>query len=113
MTLSKCSSGRCSQAVVFTGIISDICEVTAVKRGEGDLLRLTIACGYDPATVEIGASIACNGVCLTAVARCIAFSRRLSAADARSATLRATPVGGWKGGTTMTSVCASNAGDEL
>ena len=43
MTLSKCSSGRCFEAVVFTGIIRDIGEVTAVKRGEGDLVRLTIA----------------------------------------------------------------------
>ena len=50
---------------MFTGIISDIGEVTALERGEGDLVRLTIACGYDPETIEIGDSIACNGACLT------------------------------------------------
>lgn len=52
---------------MFTGIITDIGQVTALeKRGD---LRARIACDYDPAGIDIGASIACDGVCLTVIAR--------------------------------------------
>ena len=40
---------------MFTGLITDIGEVTAMHSG-GDL-SLKIACAYDPASIEIGASI--------------------------------------------------------
>lgn len=50
---------------MFTGIITDIGSVRSVRQ-RGDL-RLTIACGYDMAGVDLGASIACSGVCLTVV----------------------------------------------
>ena len=50
---------------MFTGIITDIGTVrSAEQRGD---LRLTIGCSYDLATVDLGASIACSGVCLTVV----------------------------------------------
>ena len=48
---------------MFTGIITDIGEVLATEQ-TGDL-KARIACGYDAATIDIGASIACDGVCLT------------------------------------------------
>jgi riboflavin synthase len=98
---------------LFTGIISDIAEVTAVERGESDLVRLTIACGYDPQTIEIGASIACNGVCLTAVARGKETGRSWFAADAGAETLRVTTVGRWRAGTRINLERALKAGDEL
>jgi riboflavin synthase len=50
---------------MFTGIISDIGTITDVEQ-QGDL-RLRIACGYDMDGVDLGASIACSGVCLTVV----------------------------------------------
>ncbi len=50
---------------MFTGIITDIGTVRTVEQ-RGDL-RLTIATAYDLATVDLGASIACSGVCLTVV----------------------------------------------
>ncbi len=50
---------------MFTGIITDIGTVRAAEQ-RGDL-RLTIATIYDPATIDLGASIACSGVCLTVV----------------------------------------------
>ena len=50
---------------MFTGIITDIGTVRNVEQ-RGDL-RLTIATAYDLATVDLGASIACSGVCLTVV----------------------------------------------
>ena len=50
---------------MFTGIITDVGRVVAAdERGD---LRLRIACGYDMAGVDLGASIACSGVCLTVV----------------------------------------------
>jgi riboflavin synthase len=50
---------------MFTGIVTDVGTVrSAEQRGD---LRLQITCGYDMATVDLGASIACSGVCLTVV----------------------------------------------
>jgi len=50
---------------MFTGIVTDVGTVrSAEQRGD---LRLTIATGYDLETVDLGASIACSGVCLTVV----------------------------------------------
>ncbi len=51
---------------MFTGIITDIGEVLEVEQ-RGDL-RARIATGYDVDGIDIGASIACDGVCLTVVA---------------------------------------------
>ncbi len=50
---------------MFTGIVSDVGRIDSVER-TGDL-RVRIACGYDTATIDLGASIACSGVCLTVV----------------------------------------------
>jgi len=50
---------------MFTGITTDVGTVRASEQ-RGDL-RVTIACGYDMASVELGSSIACSGVCLTVV----------------------------------------------
>jgi riboflavin synthase len=50
---------------MFTGIVTDVGTVrSAEQRGD---LRLAIATGYDLATVALGSSIACSGVCLTVV----------------------------------------------
>src|SRR4051812_31775000 len=50
---------------MFTGIVTDIGTVrTAHQRGD---LRLEIATGYDTTSIDLGASIACSGVCLTVV----------------------------------------------
>ncbi len=51
---------------MFTGIITDVGRVLQLKQA-GDL-RARIATGYDIAGIDIGASIACDGVCLTVVA---------------------------------------------
>ena len=51
---------------MFTGIVTDIGRVLEVEQ-RGDL-RARIATGYDVSTIEIGASIACDGVCLTVTA---------------------------------------------
>ena len=50
---------------MFTGIVTDIGTIRALER-RGDL-RARIATGYDTAGIDMGASIACDGVCLTVV----------------------------------------------
>jgi riboflavin synthase len=50
---------------VFTGIITDIGTIERVEQ-RGDL-RVVVSTAYDTATVDLGASIACSGVCLTVV----------------------------------------------
>jgi riboflavin synthase len=51
---------------MFTGIVTALGEVTGVERLEG-LSRLTVASPYEPAGVEVGASIMHDGCCLTVV----------------------------------------------
>ena len=82
---------------MFTGIITDIGRIEAVE-ARGDL-RVRIACGYDMAGVDLGASIACSGVCLTVVdkGRRLVRGRRLRR-DAEPH--RARPVGRRRGRST-------------
>jgi riboflavin synthase len=51
---------------MFTGIVTDMGEVLETER-RGDL-RARIGTGYDVGGIDIGASIACDGVCLTVIA---------------------------------------------
>src|SRR5215475_11515255 len=98
---------------MFTGIVTDVGEVVAVEpRAEG-LARLKIACGYDPDTIDIGASIACSGVCLTVVARGRDGNRSWFAVDAAAETLRVTTVGQWQKGHRINLERALKVGDEL
>lgn len=52
---------------MFTGIITDVGEIAQLEQ-TGDL-RARIFTAYDTDTVDIGASIACNGVCLTVITK--------------------------------------------
>jgi riboflavin synthase len=98
---------------VFTGIVTDIGEVVAVEpRAEG-LARLRIACRYDPDTIDIGASIACSGVCLTVVGRGRDGNRAWFAVDAAAETLRVTTIGSWGEGKRVNLERALKIGDEL
>jgi riboflavin synthase len=98
---------------MFTGIVSDIGEVTAVRpRGEG-LHRLKIACSYPRASIADGASIACSGCCLTVVGTGEENGRTWFAADAAAETLRVTTVGTWRHGTRINLERALRMGDEL
>jgi riboflavin synthase len=98
---------------MFTGIVTDIGELVAVEpRAEG-LARLKIACSYDPDTIDIGASIACSGVCLTVVGRGREGNRGWFAVDAAAETLRVTTVGQWRKGHRINLERALKVGDEL
>jgi riboflavin synthase len=94
---------------MFTGLVTDIGEVLgAEERAEG-LRRLTIACAYDPASIAVGASISCSGVCMTAVAT----GKASFAVDAAAETLRVTTVGHWQKGTRVNLERSLKIGDEL
>jgi len=98
---------------VFTGIVSDIGEVVDVCEQAEGLRRLTIACGYDPATIAIGASIACSGICLTVVARGRQVGRAAFSVDGAAETLRVTTAGTWRRGTKLNLERSLRLGDEL
>ena len=75
---------------MFTGITTDIGEVLDVQaRGEG-LRRLKIACRYARASIALGSSIACSGVCLTVVDTGEDGGRAWFAADTAAETLKVT-----------------------
>ena len=98
---------------MFTGIVTDIGEVVAVEPRAQGLVRLKIACGYDADTIDVGASIACSGVCLTVVAHGKEGARAWFAVDAAAETLRVTTVGRWQKGTRINLERALKLGDEL
>lgn len=92
---------------MFTGIVTDIGIVRSVERG-GDL-RLQIGCGYDMETVELGASIACSGVCLTVVDK----GDDWFAVDVSGETLSRTAEGLWRDGARLNLERSLRVGDEL
>jgi riboflavin synthase len=82
------------------------------------LHRLRIACRYDRATIADGASIACNGVCLTVVASGVGGGKDSSQrtwfdVDAAAETLRMTTAQHWVVGTRLNLERALKIGDEL
>ena len=98
---------------MFTGIVTDVGEVLAITpRAEG-LHRLKIACGYDRASIVDGASIACNGVCLTVVGTGEEDGRTWFAVDTAAETLAVTTAGRWQHGTRLNLERALKVGDEL
>jgi riboflavin synthase len=98
---------------MFTGIVTDIGEILAVRpRGEG-LHRLKIACSYERASIVEGASIACSGVCMTVVGIGQENGSTWFAVDAAAETLRITTVGRWRHGTRINLERALKVGDEL
>ncbi len=98
---------------MFTGIISDLGEVIDVEEKAEGLRRLKIACSYDPDGIDIGASIACSGVCLTVVERGRSGNRSSFAVDAAAETLRVTSAETWRRGTKLNLERALRLGDEL
>ena len=98
---------------MFTGIVSDIGDVLDVSEQAEDLRRLTIGCGYDPETIDIGASIACSGICLTVVARGREAGRAAFSVDAAAETLRVTTAGAWRQGTKLNLERSLRLSDEL
>jgi riboflavin synthase len=99
---------------MFTGIVTDIGEIVSLKPvANGQLHRLRIACRYDQTTIADGASIACNGVCLTVVASSVDGSKTWFEVDAAAETLAMTTTKHWRAGTRLNLERALKIGDEL
>lgn len=92
---------------MFTGIITDIGTITKVTP-EGDT-RLRITCSYDTSSIDLGASIASDGVCLTVVA----LGPDWYEVQASAETLAKTTLGAWQEGTRVNLERALRVGDEL
>jgi riboflavin synthase len=92
---------------MFTGIVTDVGTVrSAEQRGD---LRLVIATHYDLASVDLGASIACSGVCLTVVDK----GDDWFAVDVSEETLSKTAADHWREGAKLNLERALRLGDEL
>jgi len=92
---------------MFTGIITDFGTVREVS-GQGDVL-FTIGTAYDTKTIEIGASISHNGICLTV----IELGADWYTVQASAETLGLTTMGEWKPGRRVNLERALKVGDEL
>ena len=93
---------------MFTGIISDIGRL--VSRDGG---RFVISSSYAPDTIALGASIACDGCCLTVVSVAPVDAGSLFAVDVSNETLSRTALGAWSRGRRINLERALRAGDEL
>lgn len=96
---------------MFTGIITGIGSVRRlVPLGNGEDMRIEIASPWpDTASIAMGASIACSGCCLTAVA----LGPDWFAVDASAETLSKTRLGHWREGSRMNLERSLKMGDEL
>ena len=92
---------------MFTGIVTDLGRVRAVER-RGDT-RIEIETAYDTAEIDIGASIACSGPCLTVVDRGPGWF----AVEASAETMSRTTLEGWQVGTTVNLERSLRVGDEI
>jgi riboflavin synthase len=92
---------------MFTGIITDIGRIENVEQ-RGDL-HLKVTSGYDMEGVDIGASIACSGVCLTVVEK----GPDWFAVDLSAESLACTAPGMWAKGARLNLERALRVGDEL
>jgi riboflavin synthase len=99
---------------MFTGIVTDTGEIESLTpAAQGRLHRFRIRCRYDQSTIVDGASIACNGVCLTVIASGVSGGRTWFDVDAAAETLGMTTAGHWKVGTRLNLERALKIGDEL
>ncbi len=98
---------------MFTGIITDIGRVADVtERNQGVALRIETA--FDPAGIDIGASIACSGVCLTVTALPQhGDNGRWFEVEAWEEALRLTTIANWQQGTRINLERSLKIGDEL
>ncbi len=92
---------------MFTGIVTDVGIIRSSEQ-RGDL-RLVVGTGYDMDTVELGASIACSGVCLTVTDK----GEDWFAVDVSGETVSRTAAGHWRERAKLNLERSLRLGDEL
>lgn len=97
---------------MFTGIITDIATIDSIApRDQGVRLRLRSA--YDSTSIDIGASIACAGICLTVIARGKDEQGHWFDVEAWEEALRLTTASSWQVGARINTERAMRLGDEV
>jgi len=99
---------------MFTGIVTDVGVIRSETgrfdpASKSNLKRLRIATRYDAKTLDLGASVMCNGICLTVVGR----DEDWFEVEAGPETLRITTAGAWKTNTKINLERSLKVGDEL
>ena len=92
---------------MFTGIVTDCGTVRPVLRSGG--YRLEFTTGYDTASLALGASVCCSGICLTVIDK----GRGWFAVSASRETVSRTTIGSWREATAVNFERALRVGDEL
>ena len=96
---------------MFTGIVTDVGRLQSIDRsGEA---RLIIHTAFDADDIDIGASIACSGCCLTVVEKGRNAEQNWFAVDASEETLRCTTLGDWQAGRAINLERAMTPADEF
>lgn len=101
---------------MFTGIVTALGQIVEARMAGENLKRLAIACPYEAATIDIGASIACAGVCLTVTAvqpKADGEAGSVFRVEAAAETLAKTLVGTWREGDLVNLERSLKVGDEL
>lgn len=97
---------------MFTGLVTDIGTIAHIEE-RGELCRVRIASHYALETIALGASIACSGPCLTAVAMGQGDDGAWFDVDVGAETLARTNAGAWAVGTRLNLERSLKIGDEL
>ena len=92
---------------MFTGIVTDVGAIRSLKQS-GDL-RIEIKTSYDLSTIELGASVACNGICLTVVEK----TTDCFSVDVSAESVSLTNVDSWTKGALINLERSLKVGDEL
>ena len=92
---------------MFTGIITDVGAVSAIEM-RGDR-HVTISCGYDSDSIDIGASIACSGACMTVVDKGPGWF----SVDVSAESVSRTATGQWETGRKLNLERSLKVGDEI
>ena len=93
---------------MFTGIITDVGSL--LMRAGG---RFSLQCGYPPASIALGASICCDGACLTVTEVGPAGAGSRFSVDVSNETLMRTTLNEWRPGRRINLERALKAGDEF
>ena len=100
---------------MFTGIITDVGEIAKIEKIKDK--RAKIFCNYDVSEMDLGASICCDGVCLTVTDCGITENKNWFSVDISSETMSKTIIGdknfGWKPGRKVNLERSLKLGDEL
>ena len=92
---------------MFTGIVTDVGSIWSLKQS-GDL-RVEIKTSYDLSTIDLGASVACNGICLTVVEK----TKDCFSVDVSAESVSLTNVDSWTTGALINLERSLKVGDEL